>query len=642
MALAAAREHRSELQKVLDHYSAPEDSLRLEAAEFLIENMRFGYSYGGDQLDRYDSIFPKFDSIRHPDGIRQLFTEFAKTHGPLVVEDLQTYADLRHVTADYLIHNIERAFWSWENYPWSKNVPFDLFKKAVLPYRIDNEPLEDWRSEYQQKFRWMLDTLSDPADMNEVFGFLNRDLIIGFLVVLDWDYPIRPRQSLIERYRIGTCGEEATLLVSAMRALGIPAAKDFLPRFANTNVGHNWAALLHPDGHTYWFFRNREHYPRKDNPVPASISRWPVQQRPYYRHMWAVDTLKHVPKVYRQYQSISGDPLFSEIQAYPGELVPLFSNPTMADVTHLYLPDAADVTVHVRRKPPDMHLAYLALFELHGNEASFNPVAVANIESTTAHFRDMGQNVVYFPVGSHDGDFAPIGYPFIIIEGMIRHFIPNPDTGAQATLYRKRNLMGWIVRHAGQMLGGRFEVANLPDFTDSRTIYSIDSTPMYMTEISLDLKEPYRYARYVTPDNSQGDIAELEFWGEEGRITGKPIGARGRLGNELENLDDGDWDSYFAMEKRGKYWVGFDFGQPVKLEKLRFCPRNDTNMIMPGNRYELFYWDWGWKSLGQQVATGMKLEYDSVPQGALLWLHNHSGGNEENVFIMEDGVQRFF
>ncbi len=57
-ALELAGENRTELQKVLDHYSQnPADSLKLEAAKFLIENMRW---HSGNRVLPSDSLWDLF------------------------------------------------------------------------------------------------------------------------------------------------------------------------------------------------------------------------------------------------------------------------------------------------------------------------------------------------------------------------------------------------------------------------------------------------------------------------------------------------------------------------------------------------------------------------------------------------------
>jgi hypothetical protein len=641
LALATAGDNRTELQKVLDHYSSPGDSLKLEAAEFLISNMRYGYYFSGEQLEVYDQVFPHFDTIRNSDGVLSVMEKFAEKHGPLTLASLDLMEDQRMISAGYLIRNIDQAFEAWNSYPWARGVPFELFKTAVLPYRVDSEIPEDWRTMYRQHLSWITDSLSDPSDRKEVFALVNRNFIDPFKIVASWGYPLTPRHSLLLRYRVGTCWEEANTMIGAMRALGIPAVRDFVPSFANLRYGHTWAALVDDDGSTYWIYRDDELYPRNDNPVPASYSRWEPKDRMAYRGIWKVDTLRYVPKIYRQHQSVSPDPVIQEIQNYPDELVDFFRSRRLEDVTSVYLPNASDLSLELPNAPPDIDLCYLAIFRR--DTIPFQPIAVSTLRSGIADFANLGQNVVYFPVGSQNGKFIPLAPPFILMDGERRDFVPDLDSRVHVTLYRKNNLFARIVRHAARMVGGYFEVANVPDFSDARVIHRVgDVAPLYMTEVPLQLAHDFRYARYVAPENTDGDVAEIEFWSEAGLLRGKLIGSPGRVGNELENIADGDWDSHFKMDDEGNYWVGFDFGRPVNISKLRYCPRNDTNMIMPGNRYELFYWDWGWKSLGQQVATETKLEYRDVPADALFWLHNLSGGNEENVFTFEDGIQVFF
>lgn len=65
----------------------------------------------------------------------------------------------------------------------------------------------------------------------------------------------------------------------------------------------------------------------------------------------------------------------------------------------------------------------------------------------------------------------------------------------------------------------------------------------------------------------------------------------------------------------------------------------DSNNVCPGDTYELFYWDDEWKGLGRQTAEADSLIYDSVPCGALLWLHNYTRGKEERIFTYENGKQ---
>lgn len=53
-----AGKNRKELEKVLEYYQ--NDSLKLRAAQFLIENMPYHYSYQGEELKKYFQYFERF------------------------------------------------------------------------------------------------------------------------------------------------------------------------------------------------------------------------------------------------------------------------------------------------------------------------------------------------------------------------------------------------------------------------------------------------------------------------------------------------------------------------------------------------------------------------------------------------------
>ncbi|MCC8062159.1 MAG: hypothetical protein LIO68_02815 [Rikenellaceae bacterium] len=55
-------------------------------------------------------------------------------------------SDLKHITAEYLIRNIDAAFDQWRSAPWAKDYTSEEFCEWVLPYRTVSERLEDWRA----------------------------------------------------------------------------------------------------------------------------------------------------------------------------------------------------------------------------------------------------------------------------------------------------------------------------------------------------------------------------------------------------------------------------------------------------------------------------------------------------------------
>lgn len=63
--LEIAEDNRIELEAVLKYYEEQGDKQKLNAAKFLIENMQYKFEYKGDILNKYDSIFYLYQSLRN-------------------------------------------------------------------------------------------------------------------------------------------------------------------------------------------------------------------------------------------------------------------------------------------------------------------------------------------------------------------------------------------------------------------------------------------------------------------------------------------------------------------------------------------------------------------------------------------------
>ena len=105
---------------------------------------------------------------------------------------------------------------------------------------------------------------------------------------------------------------------------------------------------------------------------------------------------------------------------------------------------------------------------------------------------------------------------------------------------------------------------------------------------------------------------------------------------------DGDPFTSFDYKYAEGGWAGLDLGQARCIEKIVYVPRNRGNFVREGQCFELFYFGKGkWNSLGRRVADGDVLRYE-VPQGALLYLRNHTEGQDERIFEMVEGRQKFW
>jgi hypothetical protein len=149
--LKQAGDNRKELANVLKHYSQdPADSLKLRAAEFLIVNMPGKYSeYYDAPWNDVATVCLRWTSSSD----KQMVLDRYGLGEPVIKQDVE------YITVDYLINNIELAFKVWREQPWGKHIAFETFCEEILPYRVDTEPLENWREK----------ALASFADLNRSF-----------------------------------------------------------------------------------------------------------------------------------------------------------------------------------------------------------------------------------------------------------------------------------------------------------------------------------------------------------------------------------------------------------------------------------------------------------------------------------------
>jgi hypothetical protein len=143
----------------------------------------------------------------------------------------------------------------------------------------------------------------------------------------------------------------------------------------------------------------------------------------------------------------------------------------------------------------------------------------------------------------------------------------------------------------------------------------------------------------------RANIAELLFFGNNdsllhGGIIGFPEVSQEESGTGLQNVFDGQLETYFSGISNGVCWVGLDLGKRQRIKRVRYCPRSDANFIQEGDTYMLDYWN-GEKliSAGKQVATAPLVHFEDVPANTVYILHNLSKGNEERIFTYENGKQ---
>lgn len=625
-ALQRAGDNRQELKKVIDHYSqSNSDSLKLKATYFLIVNMYGIHYYQGKLIDDYYKFFniakkqkSKRKTISFTD-LREIGDSISQVHGQFSFNRVEKLYDLQQITADYLIKNIDIAFKVWNEQPWGKYFSFDQFCEYILPYRVaDENPFDYNRTEVYAMYKSIIDSVC-VANVNETGACIainNKLKKEGWLWTDGIEMlPHFGAKTLLEN-RVGVCREYADIATYTMRAAGIPVAIDFTPQWPHRNMGHTWNVLLTRDGKSIPFMgvESNPGVPHKADHKMAKV----------YRNTFAI-----------QPQSLAIIAMKNDI------LPPLFHNPRFYDVSDEYF-EATDVTIPIKNSQIKDAFAYICVFD----NRNWIPIHWGRINYDSVTFTRMGRDIVYLPAFYTKNGLSPFGCPFLLTkEGRVNFLKPNLQKTQKLMLTRKYPVLN-VKWRLERMIGGMFQGANYEDFRDSVLLHVIDTIPsiFYQTK-TVNNNQKFRFVRYRAPRNSHGNIAELEFYGEndsihplEGKIIGDGPIAPGR---EKEKAMDGNTATFFDAYWANFAWVGLDLGSGKRKKKIRFIPVNDGNNIDPGDEYELFYFDErnGWISCGRQFASSFSLIFNNVPSDALYLLRNYSKGTEERIFTYENDKQ---
>jgi hypothetical protein len=647
-------ENKLKFEQVFEHFGSSNDSLKLKAAYFLVENMEgLGY-YEGKQKRDYNVIFDilaskpadyKENLPWYSNGVSLIFDSLERIFGPINLHNLHYVRDVDVFTSEAMIKYIDDAFSSWNN-PWSiKYVSFHDFCNYVLPYRNFDETLEPWREMFTKKYKWIYDSAVHNEDILEVARMLNRGSELKYSDGFQ-KYTTSIAPSLLLKAMYGNCTDNSNYKAMIMRAQGIPATIDFMPQYGSDHNKHYWNSIMDRNGNFESF----------EEPL-QDINAWVAYK---YR----------IGKVYRKTFSINKaiEKLLIETK---GNVPQLFLDTKFIDVTSQYVA-VTSVNLNLKNIPDLTKYAFIAVF----NDAGWTPIDFAEIiNDQSVEFKNMGREVMYLPLFFSNNQYIPASYPFYITKkGYIDYIEPKTEK-THVTLIRKYHDHQRMVNWLKCLNGGKFEGANQPDFSDAVTLAIIRHIPReHFEELSSVTDKSFKYLRFVfslqeltLPYEGDGaSIAEIEFINIDGqKIKGIPVGSPGRKynpytpnlcfdGNPLTFFEDSRFEiisnPFVKLEKTGTFfknirkemfkYVGLKLNNPTRVSKIRYIARNDMNSIQPGDIYELFYWNnETFTSLGKKIAYDTIIEFDNVPKGSLLWLRDLSGGKEERIFTWEKGMQ---
>lgn len=614
-ALEASGTNRAEWEKVIAHYQT--DPLKTRAARFLIGNMLGKYYLAGGKVDRFHMFIDSVYQIRQAEyDEKSIYDAFRKQESH-TGHDIQMETDLEHLTAAYLIRQVDQAFAVWQK-PWNQHLTFDEFCEWILPYRMGNELPEDWRPLYREKF---ISSLSDTfGSAEKACREINARLIaLPIHIFLSSVRPSDIRPSSLQHIKFGLCEDYASLAVFAMRSAGIPVGIEFIPHWGRKNNTHTFNVVYNNDGRMY-DFSGGEQQPGEH------LSRF-----------------SGIPKVYRRTYGLQPSRL--ALLKKREELPPFFRNPCLIDVTDQYpFIHPVDISVPLFTWHPDKNLAYLCVFD----PAGWMPVDYGQIDRGQTTFQNIGPNIMYQAACYEKGRLIPASLPFFVDTAGQLHQVKSNGEKITLRLERKQQEAENLTYIPPTLIGSRFQGSDEPDFRHAEDLYVFTTAPTFKyTQVEVHPRKAYRYYRYLSSDQTQGNMAEVEFYEAEsgkllkGRVIGTKETSIYHPEAVKEHVFDGDALTYFHTRDTLS-WAGLALDQPARIDRVRYIIRNDDNGVRKGNLYELFYIDakGTWRSTGRKKATADDcIQYDTVPATTLYWLRNLTRGKEERIFTYEEGKQ---
>lgn len=168
-------------------------------------------------------------------------------------------ADQIELSDEYLLRIVRHGMKVRNEMPWGKSIPEWMFRAFVLFPRVNDER----PSFYQEYIYGELAPRLEGMSMTEAALEVNRWTCERATYQLTDD---RTADALtVLRRTFGRCGEESTLLVSALRSVGIPARQVYAPRWSHCDDNHAWVEVW-VDGE--W------HYLGACEPEPVLDSGW--------------------------------------------------------------------------------------------------------------------------------------------------------------------------------------------------------------------------------------------------------------------------------------------------------------------------------------------------------------------------------
>lgn len=374
------------------YYLSSKENDKLKMLDFIKANIR---SHFTDSYYWTDSIGTKidFDELEYVDFNQsvQAFEKLKLETGPLRASKVRI-PDIVTISKDILYESIESTY----KFISGANYPNDIVHEYLLPYRIMNEPLYEWRKEYNEQFKFFLVEHNEKQTISNIIDNINQWFICTYGIETRSD-PLSSLGSLQLLHRKkGGCEDAANLMVFALRSVGIPCAIDIIPCWGTSTGGHVLNSAFDNLG-------NPIHFDALIN--SDSLYELPREPGKVFRKIYS-NNIKTLPFI------------------LPEEEIPnnrLLRSTNYIDVTKEYA-NVTDIKFSIHDSL-NKNIIYACVF----NGGKWKPVWYGSKIDSSVVFTDLVEGVIYLPMVYSDGNLIPVGHPKAFSNYGIVNFIPTEE-----------------------------------------------------------------------------------------------------------------------------------------------------------------------------------------------------------------------
>ncbi len=363
--------------RVILTFQRPKDSLKLQAAYFIIQNLENNYSIKRSLTDSLNNkIIINIDDFQNLSSINKYRDSIENIRGELYYQADSILLDFRNIKSEFIIKHINESFASWHNNPYAHNYSFNIFCNYILPYRVANEDVEGYISHFQEKFKQIY---RENNSLNHIAYNINN--AINSEITYDERLVINPNtQSIHDLENKGRSNLKDINIykIKVLRSFGIAAALDYTPFFSDSISGYYSTTVLLSNNENIRLTHNNK-YPYNCNKVA---------------------------KVYRRSFNNDESSLFS-IKDKTTHTPPFLGNFIYNDISNEYI-NTNDTAILF---PVGVKYGYLAIW----NNKKLRAIDWAKIDSNGyAVFKNLGVGIIYTPVIVKNKYLKATGSEFVL------------------------------------------------------------------------------------------------------------------------------------------------------------------------------------------------------------------------------------